>query len=203
MRFFPATSKTKRPPASPPLSLPLNKHVINTHVHARTHADAHTGTHRLLPLELLKAVYQDRETSPHSPNNKTVRKETFRSLISGAPGACPHREGGAGQRVDGGKGGGRRRQVDGESHRDGGRRRDGRSCCCLSSSGETEEREREGGRERGGGDNQVERREEREGVRGLNFSGARSYSGGFLTGRIIVNTSGCFIVSYVMTHVTD
>lgn len=97
----------------------------------------------------------------------------------------------------------RGRQAETGRRREPQRRRDGRSCCCLSSSGETEEREREGGRETGGGDNQVERREEREGVRGLNFSGARSYSGGFLTGRIIVNTSGCFIVSYVMTHVTD
>lgn len=75
------------------------------------HKQTHTGTHRdrVLPLELLKAVYQDRETSPHSPNNKTVRKETFRSLISGAPGACPHREGGGEGRREGWReeGGGR------------------------------------------------------------------------------------------------
>lgn len=44
-----------------------------------------------LPLELLNAVYQESEMSPHRPNNTTVRKVPFRSLISGSPGSCPNR----------------------------------------------------------------------------------------------------------------
>lgn len=43
-----------------------------------------------LPLELLNAVYQESEMSPHKPNNTTVRKVPFRSLISGSPGSCPN-----------------------------------------------------------------------------------------------------------------
>lgn len=94
--FFSCNIQNQTTPRLPStLSPPKQTRHQHTRARAHTHADAHTGTHRLLPLELLKAVYQDRETSPHSPNNKTVKKETFRSLISGAPGACPHREGGS------------------------------------------------------------------------------------------------------------
>ncbi|KAL1261387.1 hypothetical protein QQF64_006652 [Cirrhinus molitorella] len=46
----------------------------------------------VLPLELLNAVYQDNDISPHNPNSKTVRKVPFLSLISGsAPVSCPNR----------------------------------------------------------------------------------------------------------------
>lgn len=93
--------------AEPPFPLhPAARSETQTHTQTGTHRD------RVLPLELLKAVYQDRETSPHSPNNKTVRKETFRSLISGAPGACPHREGGGEGPRDGGREGGAGRERD-------------------------------------------------------------------------------------------
>lgn len=63
----------------------------------RFHDDALGQNTRLqarsvLPLELLNAVYQDNDISPHNPNSKTVRKVPFLSLISGsAPVSCPNR----------------------------------------------------------------------------------------------------------------
>lgn len=46
----------------------------------------------VLPFELLNAVYQDNDISPHKPNSKTVRKVPFLILISGsARVSCPNR----------------------------------------------------------------------------------------------------------------
>ncbi len=62
------------------------KHLVSTHDAFRS------NKRRLLPLELLNAVYQDNDISPHNPNSETVRKVPFLSLISGcAPVSCPNR----------------------------------------------------------------------------------------------------------------
>lgn len=135
MHHKPSAPFTSRP--SEAAASPSHQHCSVTH--ARTHA------HGTIPLELLKAVYQDRETSPHSPNNKPVRKETCRSLISGAPGACPHREGG-GRRRDGGGGG--RGQVWSDRETETGRHTETET----GRAGEAGGAERTGGLQRGWGE---------------------------------------------------